>query len=219
MPQCPSCGREALKEDCNSMTGKMYCRFCNALFNIPASAASAACETKLPAAFALETPGEMLIIKWRWYSVKYIGWAVFAVLFCALALLYVLSVLDKEPSFLGLVLSVVFSVPGIVLGYMAAAGLCNSTEVRVLHDRVRICHVPLPYPGERTVPAADVRELFVYESARKAWRRSTCEVWLALKDNSRRALVKKLDEPEQALFIKRLTEKYLGRSAAAGVSG
>jgi hypothetical protein len=59
---------------------------------------------------------------------------------------------------------VVMLVVPLVLTYLAAVGLFNSTVVDVVDGFVRVQHGPLPWFGNRRVPAADIAEIFFDET-------------------------------------------------------
>jgi len=101
---------------------------------------------------------------------------------------------------------------GIGLTYSLIAGLFNATVVGVRGDNFIVHHGPIPWRGNRTVPARSITQLFCEEKVSKTKRGESRAYQLsAIVDGSERVrLVSGLPAIEQALFLEHALEERLG---------
>ncbi len=119
-----------------------------------------------------------------------------------------------------------FLIIGLVGGYMALAGVVNKTVIR-LGRRLSIRHGPLPWPGNRTIDAARIRQLYVVRRERYRWHRihdhrhdlhtlrePVLVTWFALRavldDGTSLTLIDRIDDEEEAAWLERAIEQRLG---------
>ena len=101
----------------------------------------------------------------------------------------------------------------IGLTYYALAGWFNRTHIFVSHDRILVRHRPLPFLGNKTLSASDIKQLYAKKKISRRLEGDTSvtyEVHAITHGGRNVKLVRGLDSSEQALFIEQEIEKYLG---------
>ncbi len=118
--------------------------------------------------------------------------------------------------------------PGVGLAYWAVCGFVNRTVIRA-GETLSIRHGPLPWPGNRRLPADQVRQLYVrrrssYHYHRHHRRRGdvsyvdvdgpVVHTWFELRavlaDGSSLTLLPAIEDEEEALYLERAIESALG---------
>jgi len=115
--------------------------------------------------------------------------------------------LVKNPFFL---FFIVLSIGSI---YAAIAGLLNISSIVVSKDTLEIRHKPLPWPGSKKVNIEDVKQLYAKEKISRDSDKTatiTYQVYIVTRNGEDIKLVSGLEKSEQAAFIEREIEKYLG---------
>jgi hypothetical protein len=154
------------------------CSTCDALFSFGElivdrqgiGVFAGAYEEKLPRGVWIDDQQTAGRITDTWLSAEYVFIAVVA----AFADVVIASVLVRAVSsgwrpspdapWTAYLVGAVMLVTPLVLTYLAVAGLFNSTVVDVADGYVRVQHGPLPWFGNRQVPAADIAEIFFDET-------------------------------------------------------
>jgi hypothetical protein len=85
----------------------------------------------------------------------------------------------------------------------------NSTRIAVEGGILTVRHGPLPWPGNRSLPVADLQQLFCEEVVGSKGSRSY-RLNAVLKTGKKLRLVTALKEPDQALYLEQLLETRLG---------
>jgi hypothetical protein len=145
--------------------------------------------------------------------------AVAAVPFCllwmgALALAYTLTLRRAVPAWIVHVMLAPFLVAGIYLAYATIARFVNRTRIHLAPGALVIRHGPLPWPGNRTIPVADVRQLCCKQTANRDY---TGDTWVThtlvatLDDGREIELLSRIGSPAAARFL----EKEAGHWLAA----
>lgn len=101
---------------------------------------------------------------------------------------------------------------GIGLTYFTLCGFLNRTTVNVSPREISVRHGPLPWFGNRTVPALQVAQIFREEIVRQGKNGTYTRYQLsaALKDNRKLKLLSGLDTPDLALYLEQEIERHLG---------
>lgn len=153
-----------------------------------------------------------LVIERRWFQPAKHLFAVFFLIvwFGILSLWYAKAGRSGSPLVL---LFPLFHVgAGIAVAYSTLAGFLNKTRIGVRDGDFFIEHGPLPWRGNRRLPATRVQQLFVEEEFTKT-RNGGVEqkVFLsAIVDGSRQRLLANLASVEQGLFLEQAVETRLG---------
>jgi hypothetical protein len=165
-----------------------------------------------PERFTLEESGGTLRIQWKWQRVFGLALAVFAIGWDTFLVFWYLGISMEGPRALEMMLFPIGHVAvGIVLPYLAAAFLVNETLIEVGQGQLTVSHRPLPFPGNRTLRAQEVRQLFCVErTGRKG--AVTFDVMAQLASERETKLVSGLPGAREARFIEQRIESRLGLS-------
>lgn len=109
-------------------------------------------------------------------------------------------------------LALAASLPGLLLGYVALAGLLNSTTIEVGPDAIRVRHHPIPWPAPAPVPTARIVQIYAHARDVSLRWGALVRVWAALDDGAHVPLTWYLraDRAAWATFVEREIEKHLG---------
>ena len=107
---------------------------------------------------------------------------------------------------------IIHTAVGIGLAYGTLAGFLNSTEIRVGRGNLSLKHGPVPWKGNKDIPAYAVKQLYCKEkiTSSKNGQHTKYTVEAILEGDKRDTLLKDLEEAEQALFIEQQLEEHLG---------
>jgi hypothetical protein len=164
----------------------------------------------IPEGFEIEDSGGTLRIKWRWPRIMAVPIAIFAAAWDGFLISWYSGILsqDRMPVAM-MVLPLAHVAVGLVLPYMALVFFLNSILVEVGEGTLRVRHRPLPFPGKRTLNAADIRQLFCVErTGRKG--SVTYDVMAQLASGRETRLVPNLSTDREARFIEQRIESRLG---------
>lgn len=101
---------------------------------------------------------------------------------------------------------------GALITYFTLATILNSTQIRVGGGRMVIRHGPLPWPGNRSMPASEINQVYYKVRTRNDADGETVhrEVWMERTDGTHLKLLGAGITSEQALFIEQEIERALG---------
>lgn len=164
----------------------------------------------IPERFTLEESGGTLRIQWKWTRVLGLALGVFAIAWDGFLVSWYLHISMEGPESLTMLLFPIGHVAvGIILPYLAVAYLVNETLIEVGQGELTVTHRPLPFPGNRTLLARDVRQLFCVErTGRKGG--VTYDVMAQLASERETKLVSGLPGAREARFIEQRIESRLG---------
>ena len=170
---CPDCGAQIPAEDLDLQTLLARCRKCDSVFSFADAARAemgraalrvagpeAAAEVPRPPRIRVEEGPATWVARWRWFSPV----VLFMVLFCIawdgfLVFWYSMAFATHGP-WLMVVFPVLHVAVGISLTYGSLATLLNSTTIRVSRGELEVHSGPLPWIGNRTLPAVRVKQVF-----------------------------------------------------------
>jgi hypothetical protein len=164
----------------------------------------------IPERFEIANDGSVFRIQWRWPRIAALLIAVFAAGWDAFLVSWYSTALTLGERSSGMALfALPHTVVGLVLPYVALAFLFNSTRVEVGEGQLRVRHRPIPFPGNKTLAANDVRQLF---SVERIGRKGsvTYDVMARLASERETKLVSGLTDERQARFIEQRIESRLG---------
>ena len=165
----------------------------------------------LPSGLELDRSGPYLQMAYKWFGWNTVYLSVFVVIWDGiLFILYAGMRGHLDP--MALLLPSVHVVAGIVMTYSAIAGWFNRTYLRVGRGMLEVFHRPVPWIGNKTLPATEIRQLFVKDHVeyRNKILTVTFEVHAITQEGKTIKLVRGLASHEQALFMEQEVEKYLG---------
>jgi hypothetical protein len=164
----------------------------------------------IPDRFTIDHEGGTFRIQRKWPRVMALPIAIFAVAWDSFLVSWYSGLLTQDTISSVMVL---FPLPhvgvGVVLPYLALACLLNSTVIEVAQGVLTVRHRPLPFLGNRTLAAADIRQLF---GAERYGRKGTVtyDVMARLASEREIKLVSYLSSEREARFIEQSLESYLG---------
>ena len=224
---CPRCGNEIPADDVNLDNLVAKCPGCNEVFSFadqlparPAKAPAVAKRVPRPAGITVVDDSERRQVVRRWFT-----WAIlFLIFFCVfwdgfLVVWYaiVFGLAGGGPgrgmSLIMALFPILHVAVGVGLTYFTLASLVNTTVAEVADGRLRVRHGPLPWPGNRDLDAAEVRQLYCAETTSQGrsgatYYRYTLNAVLA--DDRTVPLLANLDNKTTALFYEQQLEDWLG---------
>lgn len=172
-----------------------------------------------PAGITVAETADGLTVSWRWFQPAALLLAPFVAAFLIGAGLLVWKGLEPPvfwPFLLGLL---PFAGLALWLAYFLAAVVANRTVVRVElpAGTLTVRHRPLPWSGERTLPAGQVVRLAVRRLDRSSGHGGrplvSYQVWAVGQDGGETLVVSGLHDLDQGLYLARAVNSRLGVSA------
>jgi len=165
----------------------------------------------MPEKINLQYTGPNLIIVRKWFGLKTLLLTAFVVFWDGFLIFWYRNALQGDDMMIKLFPLLHVGI-GIWLTYTALAGYVNKTFVYVNYEKISVRHRPLPYWGQKTIQAMDVKQLYSKEKiSRSSKSRSvTYEVHAVTRSGRNLKLVPYLESAEQALFVEQQIERYLG---------
>jgi len=225
---CTHCHVQIPAEDLNIDTAIARCRSCQAVFSfadalqrdaaarpprpsVPSTAPRGRRDVPLPRGVTLEETGTGLRFVRRWFQ-----WVVlFLIVFCVvwdgfLVFWYTLAFREGAP-WIMIVFPLGHLAVGAGLTYYVLCMLVNRTIVEVGDGVLSIRHVPLPWRGNRTLPADELDQLYCKQRVHRSRNGSyeTYEIYALDKTGQQHKLLSGLPESDDALFLEQQIEKYL----------
>ena len=223
--ECKSCGQRIPAEDLNIDTAIAKCRVCDAVFSfaddlrresgvtVPVRKRRPAADVPQPKGIDVQDWDGNLRITRRWFSPVFI----FMIFFCVawdgfLVFWYSIAITQDDVPWIMVVFPVAHVAVGIGLTYFTLCGFLNRTIITVDGGRLTVRHTPLPWPGNRSLDTADVKQLYCRRRIRNGRNGSseTYDLHLITSNNAKIKLASGLEDPEQALFLEQRIEQYLG---------
>ena len=228
---CPACGAAVPASDVNIQQAIAKCGRCNEVFRLDQTLAPAKqtaenrAEVPLPKKFKVDDLGTELTISWSWFSPSILFLLFFCVFWDGFLVVWYSAVLglgfgglggNNGPQGWALVFMALFPIlhvaVGVGLTYFVLASFVNRTWVRVDRGELTIRHGPVPFPGNKTLLTADIKQFYCTETVNN--RRNNCSVTYELNavaaDGGKVKLLSALDEIEQALYLEQRLESFLG---------
>jgi hypothetical protein len=220
---CPNCKVDIPAADANLERAMARCRQCNEVFGFgellpntrgPAFAGRALprAEVSLPKGYVLSEDAGRFQLTHRWFSPKAFFFVFFSLFWNGIVSVFVTAIVSGQLplpvlAFLSLHIAV-----GLGMAYFTLCMFVNRTVVEIDGDRLRVQHRPLPWPGARDLPVADLAQLFCREKVThgKNGTSVTYELHASLRSGGVIKLLSGLDVPEQALFVEQQLEGRLG---------
>lgn len=214
---CPQCSKPVPVADINMdrMVGR--CLECNSLFD-PSSQLGQPSQVgqrkqrpkvEKPRSITLTDWGSEFTISRRWWGWHFLFLTVWCLIWDGGLIGFYASMLSQRPIQWGPLLFPTFHlIAGVFVTYFTLAGYINSTRVTVKHGQLSVTHGPLKWPGNVSVDARDVDQLFVVQKIGNKGSR-TYELCSLMKDGSRIKLIGTLPNSQEATFIEQALEEHL----------
>lgn len=113
-----------------------------------------------------------------------------------------------------ILLALLFAVGAALLAYFLVANWLNKTDIFVNKYLIEIRISPMPWRGNMQLDTADIKEFFVerHVAGSEKKRKVTFAVLFRQNNDKTTNLVSGLESQDQALFIEKRIENYLGMS-------
>jgi hypothetical protein len=220
---CPKCGRPIPVDDVNLTSGLARCRACNNLFNVGASLTpppapparfDPAITPILPISRRLRIDefAGVLRIHWRWFAATYIFMAFFCVAWDSfLVFWYSMAFGHDGAPWIMKVFPIAHVAVGVGLTYATLCGFLNATTVTAGQDALTVRHGPLPWSGNRTLPAGSIRQIHCEQrhssnNNRVTW---TYDLFATLNDGQKVKLLSGFNDPTEPRLIEQRIEAHL----------
>lgn len=218
---CKRCGAVIREADVQLELALARCAHCGTLFSLkgaqqPVSVQQAVSQARrplveMPKGITVQDTEMGLAITYRWFNLTTIGLIVFAVFWNGFMLFWHTMALMTSAYMMSL-FGLLHTAVGIFVGYIALAGIFNTTTITADRETLSIRHGPLPWPGNRQVPVHTLTQIYCQEniSHTRNGTQYSYELAAILQDAGRQKLVGKFNTPLQALYIEQELERYLG---------
>lgn len=217
MLECRRCGAEIPADNVDLGTALAKCRFCNAVFGFADQlsghkAAPSPMDIPLPRGIEVSEHGDELRLVRRWFTPALF----FMLLFCVvwngfLVFWYSVTIEGGAPLIFSL-FPLIHVAVGVGLTYATVAGFVNRTHITADPGRLRIRHQPLPWPGNRELPVSELEQLYCEEHVSRTRNGTSVSYTLnaVLQGGRKLTLLKRLQDPGQAIYLEHAIEKHLG---------
>lgn len=213
---CPACNREVNAEDIELSQKIAKCAGCNNIFSFSdkvfsSSSAMERPNIEMPKQFEIRSDGQGLEIIRRWFGLATIPLLVFCVFWNGfMAVWFTIAITQKQ--FTMAAFGSLHAAVGLGILYTTLAQFFNTTTIRVSYDSVTVRHSPMPWPGQKTVVRADVKQFFSQEDTyeTKHGHGHTYAVRLLTQNEKTIDIITGLADRNEALFVEQQVEKYLG---------
>lgn len=220
--RCPSCGTQIRGEDMNLAQMAARCPTCDALLDLRDQAASlgapgtpdrpAPIDMPLPSGIQVRSNARELRLVLRWFTPMYIFLAFFSATWIGFLVFWYARARGAPLAFQ--LFPLLHVAVGIGLAYSTVAGFLNSTTITVERGHLSVRHGPIPWKGNRDLPADRLEQLYCQEHVTHSRNGGTTirySVHAVGKESRRKiTLVSGLTDRDHALFIENQVEQKLG---------
>jgi hypothetical protein len=218
---CRQCGAEIKAADINLDSMMAKCASCNAVFSFadmyegitPKSAKRKAYdEVPLPKGISVQNDGFQLEITRTWFGCSTIAIGGFSLIWNGMLWLIFVPVMLSQ----GLNMEFLFLLPFLAIGigllYWTLAGIFNITVIRVDNEKLVVQSGPVPVPGNKTVAAHDIEQIYTKQQVHRGSDSTTYtyELHAVTYEGKKQKLVGNLYDSDQALYIEQEVERFLG---------
>lgn len=208
---CPTCGEAIDESAIEAAQAWATCHACHGVVEIRnrPEVNRARRQRRLPDGFTLHrTPHELVLVRRD-------GGCVTLMLFIAVLIFAVpaAALLSQRPTYVHLVVAGLCALIAMAFLYSPIAAAMNRTTIRVTYDTLTLRHHPLPWPGNRTISAADIQSLNITATTPNSRDPSQPHHRLLLITADGRPVPlgpARADEGDEARFLKREIASFLG---------
>jgi hypothetical protein len=164
-----------------------------------------------PANVLIENDKQCVRMVQRWFSLKYIPMAFFAVAWDSFLVFWYSMALKSGAPWIMVVFPLAHVAVGVGITYSTLAGFLNRTTIELNKTELSLFFDPLPWLGETTIKVADIKQFFCKEkqTSSKNGTTKTYELWVVTRDNKQKKLDSGLDNADTALFFEQQLENWL----------
>jgi hypothetical protein len=170
-------------------------------------------ELGLPRQFTIERFDDYIHISRKWFGARAIFFIAFAIIWNTVLFTFFHNN-DEQTVGLLRFLPLIHVAVGIGLIYYAIASILNKTDIFVSKEKLEVSHKPVPWLGNKTLDAKDIKQLYSKERiSRNSNNNSNTvsyEIHVIGHSGSDTTLLKSLETSQQALYAEQEIEKFLG---------
>ena len=206
---CPSCGAMTRTD---AITNRLVCEYCGNEHIVRVEPLSVVKpEIPQPGNVLVENDPQVARLVQRWFSLKYIPMAIFAVVWDGFLFFWYSLALGSGAPLMMILFPVLHVAVGIWITYSTAAGFINRTVLEVSRDEVAVWFEPLPWIGEKTLKTKELKQFFCKEKIvhSKNGASTNYELYAVTTGNQQVKLLGNLDNPDTAMFFEQQLERWL----------
>lgn len=213
---CPSCGA-ATRAD--SATGRFRCEYCGNVHLVRENPPAPEAVARKPATLRLPQPHEVRLerdqrgsyITWRWFSWKYIPALFFCLFWDGFLFFWYGLAFNMNAPLLFKLFPILHVAVGLYVTYTTLAGFLNRTNLELTQKELAVWFTPLPWPGEKTIPTAEIQQFFCREKIVHAKNsvRHSYTLSAITRAGLQVELLRDLDSPDLALFLEQQLEEWM----------
>lgn len=219
---CPQCGEKIPADDMNIDSMAAKCGACHALFSIAAVMGDEGERARtervveknvpMPKTMRVDESGPGLRIIRRWYSPLFFFFVFFCIAWDGFLVFWYKIALSEGAPWIMSVFPVLHVAVGVGLTYWTIAGFVNRTEIVVDGRALSVVHRPMPWFGSLRMPVEQIDQLYCRQkiSHGKNGTSVSYQLFAAEKGGGKRKILSGLMDSDQALFVERSVESYLG---------
>jgi hypothetical protein len=206
---CPSCGAQTRVD---VFAERMVCEYCgNEHILKMEKSPSLRPEIGQPPCVLIESDRKCARLIQRWFSLKYIPMAIFALAWDSFLFFWYSNAMSMEAPIFFFLFPVMHVAVGIGITYSAITGLINRTVLEVTRDEVALWFEPLPWLGEKTLRTRELKQFYCKEKVvrTKNGTSTQYELNVVTVKNQKIKLLGNIENPDVALFFEQQLERWL----------
>jgi len=214
---CTKCGAAIAPADINLQAAIAKCSQCGEVFGfaaqVPGALTTPATKppVSMPKGFALAQQLNDLVITRHWFSPSHIALLFFCLFWDGFLVVWYTIAFTVHGPLIMFLFPLIHAAVGIFITYTMIAGFVNNTDFVINDRQITVTHYPMWWPGNITIPAEQIDQLFCEEvvSSNRNSTTYTYTVKVCLKGGDRLTLVKGLEQPNHAEYIEQQVEQRL----------
>jgi hypothetical protein len=206
---CPSCGA---KVRVDAFGERAVCAYCGTeQFVSPEKRPLLRPEVARPAEVSIQQDSQVARLIRRWFSLKYIPMAFFALAWDGFLVFWYGAALAAGGPWIMFVFPIAHLAVGIGITYCTLAGFINRTILEVDRETISVRFEPLPWIGQKRLRTAEIKQLFCKEKIIRSKNGSSTQYMLyaVTAANTQLKLLDGLDNPDTAIFLEQQLERWL----------
>lgn len=218
--RCPSCSHPLQSTEVDLDRPVAQCAACRTVFRYadvldPAAAGREgrpAADVPLPPALSVTELGHELTIVRRWFAPVFFFLLFFCLFWDGFLLVWYRAAFAEGAPLIMKVFPIGHVLVGVGLTWYTVAGFVNRTTIVVSSGGLVVRHRPLPWPGNRSLLAMDLEQIYCTAGVtrnRRDGAHTTYRVNARLTNGRQVVLLRGLPEAEQALYIEQKLESHL----------
>lgn len=193
----------------------LVCGHCGRQATVRGEAARPRGNVPRPASLQIADDGWSYELSWRWFRPVFLFLVFFCIVWDSFLVFWYTMAIGGGPPFPFNLIMIIFPIAHVAVGvgltWYTLCGFVNRTVVAVRNHELTVRHGPLPWPGNLTLDAGDIRQFYVREkvSHGKNGTSVTYDIEVIQSAGNSRKLITGLDSSDLALAIEQGLEQHL----------